>query len=691
MFEVEGGGEVSLANVDKFTADDAGWRATFIELTADGTLPRDRVLTSALSALNRDFSAYRAGWYSRLYDAHAPTADEVAEHQAQLRTLLRSTIPATVTFAVTKLRQVSKSNALDGSATLTALAPAMVTGPKTTAVSSLKLAEDIAARHPELATGASEVAGAALDHPHADVQKAAGTLLRKLGAEHRLVAAADLLEPSVQADLLARRPQATEERSTRTAAAPTVAALAPVSADDLLDRVAALLEDARDALEVELVLAALASLDDPERLRPLTKRAASILKRGPREGVTRLWLRGQLARLVLAGIGSDLAPRPLPTDPTTAFVAARLDGVEEVLRRMRPPRLLLATPDDALGWLTPNAFVDRLVAQGGSAPDQHDLVAAMLRLHPEGRAEALTRLEDIRGIVDSTAEIARYALGGPPPAPSRTRLLRAAGLEDVPLWVAASRSRLPTGQDEWLRSRGVTGAGRSGPLDAAVVFQGHPHSWSERGQIHHSTYWTWAVEVADAADVTDSLQPTAISGGTHDPLLAWPSGAAMWAAVAIEPTAWMRHLVGWLALIWPHDSEHFLVAGIHSALRAATSTEVSHDAVRVLAAIGNHPGRIGALAETALAAGLNASKADQRAAAVDAVLQLSRTGALSPAALARGLASFLRAARGVSIGPPYVLGLPKPASNWSRRASWPIAAPGGSTRPAITAPGATSP
>jgi len=55
VFEVEGGGEVSLANVDKYSRADAGWAASFRVLVAEGTLPRDRVLRSCLRALARDF------------------------------------------------------------------------------------------------------------------------------------------------------------------------------------------------------------------------------------------------------------------------------------------------------------------------------------------------------------------------------------------------------------------------------------------------------------------------------------------------------------------------------------------------------------------------------------------------------------------------------------------------------------
>jgi len=57
VFEVEGGGEVSLANIDKYSRPDCTWTETFRVLVADGTLPRDRVLLSSLQALGREFSS----------------------------------------------------------------------------------------------------------------------------------------------------------------------------------------------------------------------------------------------------------------------------------------------------------------------------------------------------------------------------------------------------------------------------------------------------------------------------------------------------------------------------------------------------------------------------------------------------------------------------------------------------------
>lgn len=625
MFEVEGGGEVSLANVDKYRGDGMGWQAAFLELSADGTLPRDRVLASALSALNRDFSAYRAGWYRRLYDALDPTVEEAARHQELFCKLLRSNVPATVGFAVGRLRTLSKHGALDDHETLRSLGSAVVAGPKTAAITAVRLIDEIATRRPGLSQEVADVAAAALEHPHADVQTAAGKLLKKLDAEDRIEATAELLEPSVRADLLGREsPQNAPDDDQAVSVAPPPAQPSPVGDEDLLDRLAALLEDASDPIEVELVLAGLASLGQPDRLRSLAKRAAAIVKRGPREGVTQAWLRGQLAQLVLAATGGEAPPHISTPDPAVAFLLRRLGEVEATLRQRRPPQLLVATPDDAQGWLSAPALIERLHRRD-EPPGEYDLIAALLRLHPDARPDALLAADRGElGLDPPLGDVVRYALGGPPPAAKRGRLGRRHQLSHQAAWIAASRARSPTSPDEWLASQGIDGAGRSQPIDATVTFQGRPFTWNDRGRTRQAISWRWGVEIAHANRSADDLEPTAVREGQYELLGSHDE----------------EDLVGWLALIWPHDTEHFLVGTIHSVLAAAAFTEVSHDAVRVLNALADHPGRLGNLATTCLAAGLSASKTDQRTAAVDAVLQLSRTGRLDAQQLGAGLASF---------------------------------------------------
>lgn len=623
MFEVEGGGEVSLANVDKYSAPAVGWQAAFLELTGDGTLDRDRVLSSCLSALNRDFSAYRAGWYSRLYDALSPSLDELDRHQPLLRPLLRSSITASVTFAVNKLKQLSSTGRLDDIATVAALRPAVLVSAKTTARNALRLVAEVAARTPAAAADAAQTAATGLKHPHADVQRAAAALLDQLGAGDEIARAADDLEPSVQhtLGLIAKPTPPVRPQPTPTARpTPPSRLTGPADDQDVLDRTAALLENADDPLEVEFVLAGLATLTEPATLRPLVKRAASVLQRGPRDNVVPGWLRGQLARLVLIADGQT--PARLPTaGHRMAFLVQRLDEVAAVLSGSRAPRRLLATPDQMQGWLTPATLVTR-IAQTTGPPTRYDLLAALLRLHSEGRDVALSALEPSAAKDSATVAAVRYALGGPPPARARRMLQgRSPVSSDPALWVAASRARTLGAHDPWLHGQGITGAGRSTAVQADVTFTENPYRWHDQRGEHTASYWSWQLEIGQAPAVLATDEPTAARPGDED--------------VRFRESA--EDFVAWSALIYPHDAEVFLLDAIHPVLSAATADEVQHDVVRVLQALSVHPGRLGGLALTTLSAGLTASKADQRAHAVDAVQALHAAGRLSADDLAAGM------------------------------------------------------
>lgn len=619
MFEVEGGGEISLANVDKYSPERNGWKQAFLDLTADGTLPRDRVLTAALDALNRDFSAYRAGWYARLYDALAPTTEELASHQDRFRRLLRSEIAATVKLAVTRLTAVSKTGLIDDAATVPALPPALLVSVKGTAVAAVRLLADIADRTPALAGQVAAAAATALGHPHADVQKAAAKLISQLGADHLVSAAAEDLEPSVRADL--GRPLQPSPEDAAPVATPAVPprALVPAGPADVLDRFAALLEDAGDPVELELVLAGLAASEDPAVLLPLLKRASTVLDRGPRDTVFGGWLRGHLARLVLLSAGET--PPTLPgRNRSTGFLVRRLGEVAAVLTGDAPPRRLLSTPDQAAGWLEPAALVGRL-AEGTPSFGRYDVIAALLRLHPDGRSEALLDNAPLAGqLPDTVLAPVRYALGGPPPTDPL------APDADLAWWIAASRARTPLADDEWMLSKRIDGAGRSRAVSASLTLLPEQSTWTDARGVHPFTSWHWTVDVAAPAPDEREDEPTATAGCRKRPnIIEWSD---------------IEDFIGWQALIWPHDAERFLIDAVHPVLETATSHEVRHDAVRVLDALLAHPGRLGALTSVTLAAGLTAARADERARAADAVLHFAGAGRLTANQLARGLADL---------------------------------------------------
>ncbi|HEX7187920.1 MAG TPA: DUF6493 family protein [Actinomycetes bacterium] len=600
VFQVEGGGEVSLANVDKFSQPEASWRNTFLELVADGTLPRDRVLTECLGALQRDFSAYRAGWFSSLYATMEPTIDEQADHQRRLRDLVRSQVSPTVTMAVKRLRAVGRSGLLDDPETVTALGPALLSPVKGTAVEAVRLLDDIATRREDLRPAVVEAVSAALSHPHADVQRGAVLLLDRLGAPDVARAGATSLEPSVQL-LVGVGPEVQPSAGTppagmAVAEMPAARMPAAVTAADLPDRLAALMEDASDPLEVELVLGGLASCADVSRLAPLRKRAATVLARGPREGVQTGWLRGQLARLVLIAAGEQPAAIPVSSAPQ-AFLVHRLDEVSAVLAGREPPGRPVATPDALAGWLSPGELVRR-ITDADRPPRHHDVVAALLRLAPGDREDALA-LPAMQRIAGPLGQVVRHALGAAPDTDGSL-----AG--PAAWWVAASRARAPVEPDSLLLSAKLGAAGQGRPVDARLDLSGSPHSYQDARGTHNYTAWTWNVTVDRSAPDPLLDQPTVVTDTK-------PTG---WGRVAAED--W----VGWTAMVWPHDAEHFLVDSCDAVLAAAASGDVSHDAARVLDALLRHPGRLGRLAAETVAAGLSATGRDQRARAVDAVLDL---------------------------------------------------------------------
>lgn len=573
FFEVEGGGEVSLTNVDRFGGDE--WRRTFVELTSDGTLDRGRVLTGCLEALGRDFAAYRASWFSATYLALEPTVEETAGAQDELRRLLGAAVPATVAFALKQLTRVQKSGLLETEPTLDALPPATLVKAKGTAAAALALARASRAEHPG---AVGKVARSALGHPHPDVQRAAAALLADLGEGDAVRAAADDLTPSVR-----------QELGLRTDASPAPDALCeqdlpplppPVSGDDLAERLAALLEDASDVGELEAVVAGLVARGTEGVFQPLRKRARAVVARGPRTMVGDAWLPGQVARLVLDVLGEPVPPAD-PEHHAARFVARRISEV----RTSTAP--LLATPDLPGGWVSAAALVERLQGQEGSGPRHHDLVAALLRLHPDGREDALRAAGTLPAAV-------RFALDGVQPP---RQLLRSGREGPAAWWLAAERSRASYDDGEAPRLSGDTTT----------------HTWQEDGRERRSFHARFALTTATTSRPGDD-QPTELEARTSDQ---WGGG---WSS---------RFLGDWipaLAAIWPHDAEHFLALTCLTVLESPSWTETAHDVPRTLDALARHPGRMGTLAAATLAAGLSATQRDHRLHGVDAFIDLVGSG-----------------------------------------------------------------
>ncbi|WP_353111478.1 DUF6493 family protein [Microbacterium sp.] len=577
IFEVEGGGEVSLANIDKFSPPELNWHNSVVLLVEEGTLDRVRTLRSCLEALNRDFSAYRAGWFSRVYAALAPTPSEAAADQALLTRCLGSTVTATVSFAVKHLVPVQKAGLLDADSFVDACAPAL-TGPKSAAMPVVKILEELASSNVVGGDRVAEVLTVGLGHPHADVQRAVGGALRSLGRIDLVEEQRDVLAPAVAAALL---PVATVAQ----AAAPDVAAVAAEAApavsvtawtaDDAVERYAALLEDPADALEFELALSWL--VDDAraaELLAPLGKRARTLAERDEQH---------YPAVLLVAALDSDTEflpqrywqevsthwadgvettvrgeRRALPTAEQLTVLPSyvtRLREVAAMLQGRAPRGPLLATPTDSHGRVDAVALRDRFRRDAPPA----DLAQALLRVSPDERARLAAEL----GVV--------------PPAAT----------ESIEI--------------EW-RSRG-----------------------SETRKADGTPQWVWwdPVVVAERAEQPSMVNPAFIGTGTRGWYEHYHGVTELTAAQ--------------LALVEPSSTLPLTAAGLRLMNSAAQDT-VEHRAVSILASLSGHPGIWTAETVQLVALGMAGAVAELRAQAAE-LLVAAVPVRLAAAEAARGFAA----------------------------------------------------
>ncbi len=544
------------------------------------------MLEECLRALGRDFAAYRASWFSATYLALAPTAEEAAGLQSLLRRLLSAGVPATVGFALKQLLRVHKAGLLEVDDTLQALAPATLARAKGTALDALRLARSAESAHRRAVV---PVATTALGNPNPEVQRAAADLLKKHGEGPAVAAAGDALAPSVQHELglTVTRETGDESRLAQPLASPPAA----VTSGELAERTAALLEDASDALEFEAVLAALATPGIGDELVALRRRARQVVDRGAQSDLRDGQVTELIALLVLSRLGERAPTGEKPATPALRFLVRR---VNELDQSSAP---LLATPDMPGGWVSPAALVERL--QANREPRHHDLIAALLRLHPDGREGCATAAVPpaVRFALDRS-EPHQSVVGGERPGPAAW-------------WLAAERSWAPYGDGAAPRLHGEV----------------RTHRWREGGKERTSRYTRFSVHSTGPGSAIDD-QPTELPAGNTE---------HQWGIA--EFGDW----VATLAAIWPHDAEHFLAVAGLSTFESGSWTEVVHDVPRTLDALARHPGRMGSLAVHAIAAGISAGNRNHRFHAVDAFLDLVPTGRIAIADLVEVLVRYAEA------------------------------------------------
>ncbi|MEO1112662.1 MAG: DUF6493 family protein [Pseudomonadota bacterium] len=455
FFEVEGGGEFSLANHDKFAKQGTPtWSDRLIGYAEAGKLDRQRLLDASLDALERDFGQYRAGWYSRFHTALAPTKEEISARAGRYLGLLSSSVPPTVSFALKFVQAADKSDLLDPGKLLSSLEPALQARSKGTVLAALKLVERAAARDKKIRSEAAKAVTLALVSEDAGVQKAALDVIEKLsdddeGKVHVLLADyVDLVAPSLRSRIAGMAGRAVQqcagESTDPVEPVQAVVISPPEGADEALALYLSVLEAPRDPIDVERAIDGMsrfgAALRENETLlSPLKKRARQVWARPGGVGVrAALALTGRALceGLPIGSLTGEEGGRETDvlvdeTRMQSLHLARNSDMLDRILAGVSLP--LLSLPGDSSGAITATVLCERLqiYSTAGVLPGTADLSLALMRLDAEtaGLTADLSRT--------SEAERAfAYAMGndvevGPTPD----------------LWAAAWQARRPVRED----------------------------------------------------------------------------------------------------------------------------------------------------------------------------------------------------------------------------------------------------
>jgi hypothetical protein len=631
IFEVEGGGEHSLAAWDKYTPRDT-WSDALVTLSKSGHLSRARLLDASLAALERDFAAFRAGWFSRFHETLAPTPAERTERTAAYLRLLGSPIPPTASFALDAIVAIDAIAPLAAREALPYLSPLLAARQKGAALQVLKLVKKMAARETEARAAVANAIVEALAHEAPDVQKAALDLLESFAPTSdaalrtRVMEKAPLVAASLKKRLVAwggaKEPpakttvvtQAASRTATPVSYLDPSRALVPIATlDELIDRFAHVLEEPGDPDEVDLVLDGVARLsaerpaDFDLRTGPLKKRARSFKP----QHVWEKPLAHQLAGVALAWLGEAQEPYDLPKGVCFLDVFAARAREVSLAAAARTPRALLSAPTHRGGWIAPRVLVERVRAWPSSEKiPTHDAVIALLRQAPEQRADARRALGKIKG---ELADALRYALGGDAPIG-----------DTAAIWIAAARARDATADDAKVESA-HPGLGPDAGTAARL-------SWAVRSR-KYDKYTFHRVEIGatpKAPSVRSSELPTVLlhaagAAGHHDE----------------TGVGWTVPLIRWAASVWPAGRESFFAAGIprFSANLDFSNAEWSNAAF--LEPLRDSFEALGEMATLLLALGLAARAPGEHGLAIDAAIAALDDGRLTGERLGTIMAALL--------------------------------------------------
>jgi len=181
----------------------SSWSKTLVELSVEGKLDRQRLLSASLGSLQRNTDARNTGWFHKFHELLQPTTEERQGLQSTYLQLLSHPVSGVVGMALDALAVLQKAKILDLPGFLDAVGHVFYLQPKAQPLAAVKLLGRTAA-HKEHLPKLAEALLSGLNHPAVEVQEAIIELLDKMRDEVADVIAATLptqvecLAPSLQ-------------------------------------------------------------------------------------------------------------------------------------------------------------------------------------------------------------------------------------------------------------------------------------------------------------------------------------------------------------------------------------------------------------------------------------------------------------------------------------------------------------
>lgn len=557
FFEVEGGGEFSLASHDKYSSEENSWALILLKLCANGSLDRNRLLDVSLDALERDFGQFRAGWYSRFHIAMAPTLEEATTRVDRYLNLLGSMVPPTVSFALKTLKKIDKAGGISSTALLSAIEPALQARQKSSVLIALQLLKSCAKQNPDSAFDIAKAAASALISESGEVQERALDLIEQLDQARNsdihavLSEYQDIATPTVQ-DRLSNilGGQASPPVANLAYPVPKLEKIYPVGSEqEAVSVFLELLEDCQDPFLMERGMDGLARYGSGAQplLSPIAKRAKQLQKRAigdshspgkffekPISAIALAWSNGTKVEAEQQPFYVERysGHRPFKITPNS-FEGLFVARSEELLNFVRAGHSvpMLSAPTDNRGYLDPTQFIGRLQEYRtlGLQPGAVDFKLALMRLAPEGRDAALAGFRP-----ETEAERAlAYAMGADI-SPEK----------DKQLWVIAWSSRLPQMADAQIQTL----------VSGKIAGAGEPAVFEFSAKRHISKEYSWPTPLV-------KVTPPATRGVDEAIGMGLPCKSEQVYLGAPHPS-WMTHVNQWVSILRPAHSELFFATGI---------------------------------------------------------------------------------------------------------------------------------